>query len=392
MAAKNGTLAVWEKLKPLIDAEIAQQTRSCCRMVQMVVATPYNAETNTVGVQEAFGGIINIPVSGSVDTSKLERGTSVWAVVPFSSYSNAIVLMLGDGETGFADDAAKFGGKDPQYYLSPKNLLGNGWLANPVNQKRETSYTGAGYTIDRWRQSNSYATTAVGDGFVRFSASGGIAYPRQIMIFSAEMYDKTYTAALCTADGKIVTASSFVSSTPVETETTLASGYVSNGVYLRLTQSPNDRVSFRIDISDGNSIDLIWAAVYEGSYNAANIPPFAEPDYYDELANCRWYFRRIWAETTYATIGVGVAISSTQAWINIPRQSMRITNPTVTLNGLPRLTYGTGAVDCTAATVDKISDCFIRLVVTASGLTAGNAVVATSGANAGFYIDENANI
>ena len=39
--------------------------------------------------------------------------------------------------------------------VSNPNLLDNWYFGNPVNQKGQTSYTGAGYTIDRWALSAS---------------------------------------------------------------------------------------------------------------------------------------------------------------------------------------------------------------------------------------------
>ena len=32
------------------------------------------------------------------------------------------------------------------------NLLDNWYFANPVNQRGQTSYTGTGYTVDRWER------------------------------------------------------------------------------------------------------------------------------------------------------------------------------------------------------------------------------------------------
>lgn len=95
--ADNGTLKLWDKLKALIDNEIAKKTCSCCRMKSMVIVSTYNATAKTVGVQEAFGNVMNLPVFGGIDTNKLSVGTSVWVMVPHSSMSNAIVFMLGDG-------------------------------------------------------------------------------------------------------------------------------------------------------------------------------------------------------------------------------------------------------------------------------------------------------
>lgn len=97
--ADNGTFRLWEKIKSLVDNEIDRRTRSCCRMKKMTVAIAYNSSSKTVGVQEAFGRVVDLPVFGGLDTSKLSIGAAVWVMIPHSSMSNAIVFMLGDGST-----------------------------------------------------------------------------------------------------------------------------------------------------------------------------------------------------------------------------------------------------------------------------------------------------
>lgn len=43
------------------------------------------------------------------------------------------------------------------------NLIDNWYLADPVNQRGQTEYTGAGYTIDRWKQDG---TLTINDGYI----------------------------------------------------------------------------------------------------------------------------------------------------------------------------------------------------------------------------------
>lgn len=291
---------------------------------------------------------------------------------------------------GTAVNAAKLGGKAPQHYLRPRNLLDNSWFADPVNQLEKNAYTGAGYTIDRWRQSNAFTTMTIDSGCIRYSASGGIAYPRQYVLFQPAMYGKWYTAAVCTTDGRIVTASALIDAAAVSNEVTLATGVIADGVSLRLTKSSDDRICVRIDILDGKSAALCWAALYEGSFTADTLPPFVPEKPATTLAACRMHFRRTKTENG-GTIGTGMAISATQAWILIPRSPMRISKPTVTTSGTLLLHSGNAPAAAIAVAVDKISGNCIRLLVTASGLTPGSAVVAAAG-DSGFVIDENANL
>lgn len=187
------------------------------------------------------------------------------------------------------DNANAFSPSDAVLRRNNHNLLDNSYFINPVNQRGKSAYTGAGYTIDRWRQSNAYTTTTVGAGFVRFAASGGIAYPRQYVQFYPGMYGKTYTAAVCTSNGAITVASALITEDAVDTETTLASATIASGVTLRITKASDGRISVRLDISDGNSVSLRWAALYEGAYTKDNLPPYEYKGCSVELLECERY-------------------------------------------------------------------------------------------------------
>lgn len=167
------------------------------------------------------------------------------------------------------------------------NYLDNSDFTNVVNQRGQTSYTGSGYTIDRWRISNAYATVTVGNKYVLFAAKGGTAIPRQYVYMTTAMYDKVYTVALCTNGGNITIASGLVTSDAVSSETTVTSATVANGVTLRLTKVKAGVASVRLDITDGNSVALRWIALYEGQYTADTLPPYMPKGYETELRECQ---------------------------------------------------------------------------------------------------------
>lgn len=100
--SENASLKIWNALEPLIKREIERQTRSCQRMKSMTVSTAYNGSSGLVGVKEAFGSEIFLPVMSTVDKSRLVVGASVWVCMPYSSMSNAIVMMMGDGNNGYS--------------------------------------------------------------------------------------------------------------------------------------------------------------------------------------------------------------------------------------------------------------------------------------------------
>ena len=54
--------------------------------------------------------------------------------------------------------------------VPPVNLLDNSDFTNPVNQKGQGSYSGTGYSIDRWYTPNSNFVVSIIGSSVRFSS------------------------------------------------------------------------------------------------------------------------------------------------------------------------------------------------------------------------------
>jgi hypothetical protein len=117
---ENASMKIWNALEPLIKREIERQTRSCQRMKSMTVSTAYNGSSGLVGVKEAFGSEIFLPVMSTMDKSRLVVGASVWVCMPYSSMSNAIVMMMGDGNNGSAGG----GTSEPEVYVGSTEPTG----------------------------------------------------------------------------------------------------------------------------------------------------------------------------------------------------------------------------------------------------------------------------
>lgn len=209
------------------------------------------------------------------------------------NYSHTLAIFCGEiSETvtgAVIDGGNVFSPADAVLRRINHNLLDNGDFTQPINQRGKTTYSGAGYTIDRWYQSNAYASTTIGNKYVLFKANGGTAYPRQYIMPNAGMYGKMYTVAVCTNGGFVTAASGVLTEDAVTSETTIASATVAAGVTLRLTKSPSGLLSVRLDIADGNNIALRWAALYEGSYTKDNLPPYQYKGYAAELLECQRY-------------------------------------------------------------------------------------------------------
>lgn len=156
-----------------------------------------------------------------------------------------------------AADAQSLGGKAPEYYLQPRNLLDNSDFRNPVNQRGASSYTTAGaYGIDRWFQRTSSSVT-VNSGSITVTGK-----MKQRLLSAAQ--GGTYTLAAWNADGSV---------------TILAThGW------------DNDAGCYYVELPAG---EYVWAALYEGAYTADTLPPYVPKGYAAEMAECKRYYNII---------------------------------------------------------------------------------------------------
>lgn len=208
-----------------------------------------------------------------------------------------------------AAESSKLGGKAPEYYIQPRNLLDNSDFRNPVNQRGSTSYSGAVYTIDRWRTWIADDSVAVNDGYITVTGNGIHQY------FGADIFnDAIYTFAAKKTDGTIVVYAR-----------NAKDDYVENG-----------NLGFGYETSSGNvTVKLfqgsyVWAALYEGSYTAETLPPYVPKGYAAELAECQRYYYRMNLNNA-PCLGTGWAYrTNNRIPIALP-MTMRIT-PTVQMD------------------------------------------------------------
>ena len=162
-------------------------------------------------------------------------------------------------------DSAKLGGKAPEYYIQPRNLLDNSDFRNPVNQRAYTVYNTLGYTIDRWLiYFSDWANFTLENGLVFKAPSTGCSFYQRIAAKSVTVGAK-YTLAYM-MDGDVY-AQEFV-----------------------FEAAENESYDVAFIIPEGTHT-LLWAALYEGSYTADTLPPYVPKGYAAELAECRLYYR-----------------------------------------------------------------------------------------------------
>lgn len=223
-------------------------------------------------------------------------------------------------KTDTAADSAKLGGKAPEYYLQPRNLLDNSDFRNPVNQRGQTSYSGMWvYSIDRWvawLDASNSATVSV--------INGGITpYPGMVIQRIESKYidrSKTYTLAAMTGDGLLVLSGKITSTTQSATN-------ANNGIYFNYN-ADLDIYQFKLAGLTSAS-KFVWAALYEGSYTADTLPPYVPKGYAAELAECQRYYQVIPYDMSIFNVSTKSEYPSRYPILFLQR--MRIT-PTATLN------------------------------------------------------------
>lgn len=227
-------------------------------------------------------------------------------------------------KTDTASNSKKLGGKAPEYYLQPRNLLDNSDFRNPVNQRGQTSYSGIWvYSIDRWAtwlNASSPGTVSVVSGGITPSFPGMVAQRIESKYIDSS---KIYTLAAMTGDGLLVLSGKITSTT---TGTTNAN----NGIYFGYN-ADNDVYQFML-VAVTSASKFVWAALYEGSYNANTLPPYVPKGYTAELAECQRYFQR---HTFKQNVTIGLSYQGpTYCFIQLPLyRNMRISSPSLAHTG-----------------------------------------------------------
>lgn len=248
---------------------------------------------------------------------------------------------------GYGFDATKLGGLDAQYYAQGRaahNWLDNSDFRNPVNQRGKTSYSSAGYTIDRW---NIEKWSSDGSDTINLSVetngirlSGGTdstskpnsCYIRQ-KLDASKMLGKTYTIAVnvtsLSGDGKGRIHVGYDS-------TYFANALLKTGINIITFTMPSSASTFFMTIGNyasgagAGTINVLmeWAALYEGSYTADTLPAYQPKGYAAELAECQRYFTRVSNSAAYGIIsGTGCVVK-----VPLPTTMRNDIVPTITLD------------------------------------------------------------
>lgn len=223
------------------------------------------------------GGSVDLsePMSGNLDMNNY-RVMNVADPEQDSDAVNAGYVKMVAGEVATAASKAS----------TPRNLLDNSDFRNPVNQRGQTRYTANGYGVDRWSSITGPTTVEVYDGYVRVVApTGNTARFRQTFKNGVVKLGEAYTFAF-----KMVNEPVRISHGVFNDNNSLLQDLSSTlGFYYSLYIENGANIFIQFGIQAGKSIELEWAALYEGEYTLDTLPEYQPKGYEQELLICRQY-------------------------------------------------------------------------------------------------------
>ena len=251
--------------------------------------------------------------------------------------ANAANAAAKDWGDSTAANSYKLGGKAPEYYLQPRNLLDNSFWrrgSESVNQRGQTSYIGAVYGIDRWYGRAEAQKTEVRSIDITVTATGtAYAGIKQKIANIEEFAGETVTLAVYVYS-TVGVAVGFVNENDEAVSETVDSSTGTRVILCTCTVPSNttpDKFIPRILLRTTAQNDYMrcyWAALYEGAYTADTLPPYVNKGYAAELAECQQRFH------VYATENArpSEALDCCPPMILAPGQTV-ITQGTMTVDG-----------------------------------------------------------
>ena len=267
----------------------------------------------------------------------------------------------------------------PKFTVNP-NLLDNWYFGNPVNQRGQTSYTGNGYTVDRWMiGTGSSGTLLLADSGLKLARTDDVMYLAHRIL-------KTQIPGESALTYSVLTTSGLFSISFVIKNDTYHEQNVGGGISLGWNYTPAGFVEFTLVNNTVNSDVTILAAKLEFgptqtlAHQENGVWVLNEiPDYGEQLRRCQRYFVRLgFSNTDYCIIGDGVARDSQNASIMVPLPTkMRTNYPVASLTGRIILRHSDVAIFVsTTAIIDAGGVGATLLKCVTSGLTTGDAVEA----------------
>ena len=227
-----------------------------------------------------------------------------------------------------------------------------------MNQRGQTEYTAAGYTIDRW-SIGSGATLTLTNGSLYISAGNLITYLES----GSNLFSKTVTFSMLTQSGLVSGTARLGDSYAVWDATSLYDGvafqYRSNDVFALL-------ISKGVFLSGAIAVKLELGSTQTLAHQDANGNWVLNeiPDYGEQLARCQRYYYQTWTgaspKTDKGYIGFNAGTNNSTPDVFRPPVTMRTTPSVTVYNPL------TGNESCVS---DYNSDAEIAGIINYTGKT-----------------------
>lgn len=232
---------------------------------------------------------------------------------------------------------------DNWYFIGGGSQQGGGQF--PINQKGQTSYSGTGYGIDRWRSTHSLLTTTVHDSYVSVENPDSDPHTFSQSLYARDFLGKTLTFSIVhQVDGV-----DFLVTTTVKLPDSIPAAATSYGLKrfprdvnalgnIQLYLESNGILKAYIVAYSGVTLKLVAAKLELGDTQTLahqdvggnwvlNNPP---PNFQQELAKCQRYMLAFSNPSTAVKfLGFGRMGNATQARIKILTPVTMVRQPTV---------------------------------------------------------------
>lgn len=218
----------------------------------------------------------------------------------------------------------------------------------PINSRELTTYTGLGYTIDRWKMSNSNTTVSLtAQGLTTSASSGAVPYLLQPISYQSELFGKTVTLSILTTSGLYYATATLPSTAPSSTSVYTNITNIGQILYLYsagtgiwyvrftgATDGGNTYIAAKLELGDTQTL----AHQENGAWVLNELPSFAE-----QQMRCYRYYLRL---PTYVRYPLTRYTSTTLDFI-VPIPIKMRTTPTIENSSLFTVMSGTSAASGT---------------------------------------------
>lgn len=294
----NEAVAIASALRPTVDEWERESSRSCVRMKKMTVASTYDTSTRTMGVREAFSATAqNIPCVPGMRGAAV--GDPVWVQWLYGDKSTMCVVGPGD-VSEFYDGGINPNILDNWYWIGGGSQT-SGKDTLPINQRGNTTYSVAGYTIDRWRSTGSDLTVTISSGYVQLKNTGTADryFEQRFPMNQPWPFYKYVTGSILFDNGTLLTGTVYPNS---NTQTSTAQNWTffnDPWCYIEISPSGSNYWQFNIRVRPGETYKIRAVKLEIGKqqtlayYNesASAWQTMEIPSFDEQLIKCLYYYQ-----------------------------------------------------------------------------------------------------